>query len=407
MSRILYIGERNNMQPGPLDLPKKYECWIKNGHVIDPGRGIDRVMDVLVSNSRIVDFPADDKIDEQEVRHVIDASDYDVLPGLIDFHGHFAWLYASQLSMPDSYEFPNGVTSACDGGSTGSSGFEGFLRSTILQSELTMKALINVASGGMSTNRYVENVRPEYYDENGLAYLFERYSDRILGLKLRIGKGISDGMGLEPLRASIRLAEKLNTLLALHPTHSLEPFTEIMPLLRRGDIFCHPFQQMGKYSILDRGGKVQDCVWDAKEWGVVFDTAHGRVNFSLAVAQKAVAQGLFPDVISTDISTNSMYLKQVFSLPMVMTRFLALGMPLVEVIRACTETPARLMGMAGQIGTLQPGALADICIMRNQTRPVELVDMYDNTIKGDRVLIPQMTIKAGRIKYCHMDFVLR
>ena len=124
-------------------------------------------------------------------------------------------------------------------------------------------------------------------------------------------------------------------------------------------------------------------------------------------SEKAIAQGLFPDVISTDISTNSMYLKQVFSLPMVMTRFLALGMPLVEVIRACTETPARLMGMAGQIGTLQPGALADICIMKNQTRPVELVDMYDNTIKGDRVLIPQMTIKAGRIKYCHMDFVLR
>jgi dihydroorotase len=337
----------------------------------------------------------------------MDARGYDVLPGLIDFHGHFSWLYAKELCMPDSYELPNGVTSACDGGSTGSSGFEGFLRSTILQSELTMKALVNVASGGMSTNRYTENIRPENYDENGLAYLFERYSDWILGLKLRIGKGISDGMGVQPLRASIRLAEKLNTVLALHPTHSLEPFSEIVPLLRGGDILCHPYQQMGDNSLLDEGGKVQDCVWDAKKRGVVFDCAHGRINFSFAMAKTAIAQGLLPDIISTDISTNSMYLEQVFSLPMVMTRFLAMGMTLIEVVRACTETPARLMGKAGQIGTLQPGALADICIMKNEARPVRLPDMYGNTVNGDRVLIPQMTIKAGKVKYCHMDFVLR
>jgi predicted amidohydrolase len=214
-------------------------------------------------------------------------------------------------------------------------------------------------------------------------------------------------MGVEPLRASIRLAEKLNTILAVHPTHSLEPFDEIVPLLRSGDILCHPYQQMGEYNILDPNGRVQGCIWNAKKRGVVFDCAHGRVNLSLAVAKNAIAQGLFPDVISSDISTNSMYLKQVFSLPMVMTRFLAMGMNLVEVVRACTETPARLMGMAGQIGTLQPGALADICIMKIQNRPVDLVDMYGNTIKGDKVLIPQMTIKAGRVKYCHMDFVLR
>lgn len=395
------------MKTVPLDPPIKYECWIKNGHVIDPGRGIDRKTDILVANSKIVDFPAGGGIDPRDVRRVIDADGYYVLPGLIDFHAHFAWLNSNDFSMPDSYELPNGVTSACDGGSTGSSGFEGFLRSTVLPSELTIKALVNVASGGLSTHKYMENIRPEYYDEHGLAYLFERYSDHILGLKLRMGKGISDGLGLEPLQASLRLAEKLNTLLALHPTNSLEPMGDIVPLLRKGDILCHPFQQMGSYTILDGDGKVQECVWKAKKRGVIFDCAHGRINFSFAVAQTAIAQGLMPDVISTDISANSMYLELVFSLPMVMTRFLAMGMPLVEVIRACTETPARLMGMEGKIGTLQPGALADICIMKRQSRPVKLIDRYGNTVYGDSVLIPQMTIKAGRTKYCHMDFVLR
>lgn len=395
------------MKPGPLNQPRNYDYWIRNGHVIDPLRGIDEVRDVLVCRRRIVDLPADGSVDEHEVRHVVDAGGHDVLPGLIDFHGHFAWLNADESCMPDSYELPNGVTSACDGGSTGSAGFEGFLHSTILQSELTMKALVNVASGGMATHKYIENVDPEHYDEEGLAYLFGRYSDHILGLKLRMGKGISDGMGVAPLRASVGLAAKLNTILAVHPTDSLVPFGQIVELLRGGDILCHPFQQMGDHSILDDGGRVRECIREAKRRGVVLDSSHGRINFSLAVAESSIAQGLFPDVISTDISTHSMYLPQVFSLPMVMTRFLAIGMPLLEVIRACTDTPARLMGMRGEIGTLQPGALADVCIVKRQARPVRLTDFYGNAVHGDTVLVPQMTIKAGRTKYCHMDFVLR
>jgi len=394
------------MQPGPVDQPKRYELWIRNGRLIDPYRGIDAVMDVLVAQSRIVEAPAGGRVDEREVRRIVDADGHDVLPGLIDFHGHFAWLFSADSCMPDSYELPNGVTSACDGGSTGSSGFEGFLRSTLQQSELTMKALVNVASGGLATNRYSEDIRPRNHDAHALASLFERYAEHIVGLKLRVGKGISDGMGFEPLRASLRLAEKLGTILAVHPTHTLEPMGEVVSLLRSGDILCHPFQQMGEHSILDEGGTVQDSIWQAKQRGVVFDSSHGRLNFSLAVARAAVAQGLLPDIISTDISTNSMYLPQVFSLPMVMTRFIALGMPLVEVIRACTQTPARLMGMEGRIGTLQPGALADICIMKRQARRVRLTDFYGNTVDGETVLVPQMTVKAGRTKYCHMDFVL-
>jgi dihydroorotase len=395
------------VRPAPLNQPKKYDYWIRNGHVIDPRRGIDAAADVLVANRTIVELPRDARLEEHDVRHVIDAAGYDVLPGLIDFHGHFAWLFADESCMPDSYELPNGVTSACDGGSTGSAGFEGFLKSTILQSELTMKALVNVASGGLATHQYPENVQPATYDEDGLRYLLARYPEYILGLKLRMGEGLSDGMGAEPLRASVALAAKLGIRLAVHPTGTLIPFSEITALLRGGDVLCHPFQQMGDYSILDEAGQVLDCVRDAKRRGVILDSSHGRINFSFAVGKAAVAQGLLPDVLSTDISTHSMYLPQVFSLPMVMTRFLAMGMPLVEVVRACTETPARIMEMEGRIGTLAPGAQADICIMKRQTRRVNLTDFYGNTIEGSQVLVPQMTIKAGRTKYCHIDFVLR
>ena len=111
-----------------------------------------------------------------------------------------------------------------------------------------------------------------------------------------------------------------------------------------------------------------------------------------------------PDVISTDLITFSAYQERLFSLPVVLSRLLALGMPLVEVIRCCTQTPARLMGMEGQIGTLKPGAFADITVMKIEDRDFTFVDSYGNSLKSSRILVPQMTVKAGKTRYRQIDF---
>ena len=388
-----------------LEPVKKYDYWIKGGHVIDPKRNIDCDMDVLVTNSKFAPLPENGVIDENDVREIIDAKGNLVLPGLIDHHAHFAWNHADIGAMPDLYELPNGVTSACDGGSVGSSGFGAFVRNTLEPSGLTMKASINVASGGLLTSQYLENIDPANFDEKGLEYLFEMYLEYIHGLKLRLGRDISDGMGIEPLVASVKLAERFGTRLHLHATYPLEPMSSMMPHLRGGDVFCHSFQSMGDYNILDEKGRVQKCVWDARKRGVVFECAQGRIHCSFEVAGAAIEEGFLPDIISSDLVMVSVYQKRLFSLPLVLTRMLALGMPLVEVIRACTETPARLMGLESRIGTLQPGALADLCIMKVDERPVDLLDSYGKTIEFDRILIPQYTLKAGKVKYCHTDLM--
>jgi len=388
-----------------LEPIRKYDYWIKGGRVIDPSRNIDKETDVLVTDGEFVPLPEDGGIDPSDVREIIEARGNLVLPGLIDHHAHFAWNHVDIGAMPDLYEFPNGVTSACDGGSVGSSGFGALVRNTLQPSGLTMKASINVASGGLLTSQYLENVDPANYDEKGLAYHFRHYPSYIHGLKLRIGKDISDGMGLEPLVGSLKLAEKFKTRLHLHATYPLEPLGEVMPMLRNDDVFCHTFQSMGEYNILDENGRVQKCVWDAKKHGVILECAQGRIHCSFKVAKAAIDEGLYPDVISTDLVMVSVYQKRLFSLPLVLTRMLAFGMPLTEVIRACTETPARLMGLEGVIGTLKPGALADVCIMKVAERPVELMDSYGESVKYDRILIPQYTLKAGKVKYCHTDLM--
>ena len=383
---------------------KKYDFWFKNGHVIDPSQNIDRVCDVLVKGNKIVAGPENGVVDPSDVKETVECNGYYVFPGLIDHHAHFSWNFNNTGVEPDLYTLPSGVTSACDAGSTGSSGFEGFARSTMQPALITMKASINVASGGLCTPQYMEDIRPENYDVKGLEDLFDRYPQWIYGLKLRLGKDISDGQGVEPLKASVKLARHLNTRLSVHATYPLTPMADIVNEMGPGDVLCHTFQKMGEHNILDENGKVRPEVWEARKRGVIFDCAHGRIHCCFPLTQAAIEQGFMPDVISTDLITFSAYQERLFSLPVVMSRLLALGMPLVEVIRCCTETPARLMGMEGQIGTLKPGAYADITVMKVEDRDFTFVDSYGNSLKSSRILIPQMTVKAGKTRYRQIDF---
>ena len=381
---------------------RKYDFWLKNGHVSDPSQGIDGRHDVLIRNSRIMPVP-EEGIDPKDVKETIDCAGYYVFPGLVNYHAHYAWHNNLSSISPEIYEIPNGVTTVCDAGSTGCAGFEGFLRSTLLPAGVTMKAFINVASGGLACSQYLENILPENYDIRRLEYLFEMYPEHIVGLKLRVGKDISDGMGTAPISAAVDLARSLNTRLALHATYPLEPMQEILPILGEGDVLCHTLQKMGQYNILDENGKLLPEVWEARERGVIFDCAHGRIHCSFDVFRSAMEQGFLPDMLSTDGIGVSMYRTKLFSLPIVMSKILALGMPLYDVVRAVTETPAKNLGLAGRVGTLSPGAQADVCVMKKDLRSVTFTDSYGAEQKADYLLSPQMTIRAGKLVYCNSD----
>ena len=388
------VWERNVRPTKIVEPEKKYDFWLRGGHVIDPARDLDDEMDVLISGCRIVPVPENGHIDPADVKELIDCSGCYVFPGLIDHHVHFSWNTSG--ITPDLFCLPNGVTAACDAGSIGTNAFENFVRFRILPAITTLQASVNVTTGGMAGAGYMENIDPALYDERAMTYLFDRYRPYLYGFKLRIGKDISEGMGLKPLVESVKLARKFHTRLSLHATCPLEPVPEIVNCLGRGDVLCHTFQAKGPYSILDENGSIYPEVWSARERGVLFDSAQGRIHCSFRVARAAVEQGFLPDVISTDLTTFSVYQERLFSLPVTMARFLALGMSLYDVVRCCTATPAELMGMEEKIGTLRPGAMADVAIMKLETRKFEFQDSYGNHLPAAQLLLPQMTIKAGR-----------
>jgi dihydroorotase len=140
-------------------------------------------------------------------------------------------------------------------------------------------------------------------------------------------------------------------------------------------------------------------VVEAQRHGIIFDCAHGRNHFSFRMIEKALDQGFQPDTISTDLTFASATNGPVFDLPTTMSKLLHFGMALDDVVMRATAAPAKILGYEGTVGTLAPGANADIALFELRDGHFQLRDSDGDTITARRRLIAQMTIKDGRIWY--------
>jgi dihydroorotase len=376
--------------------------WIKNGRVVDPGRGIDRREEVLTLGGRMTLFSPETA---EKAEESLDAAGCLVLPGLIDFHAHLARRMTDTGVHADLMALPNGITSVVDAGSAGAATVDAFVQNIIGGSETGIKLFLNVSALGVATERHAENPDPGLYDEEALREACERYPDHILGLKIRLGRGFSDGHGLKSLDRAKEISRRAGNPLCVHLTDPELPYPDYLNRLEKGDILCHCFQGRGKHTILDGSGRISRAARQARERGVIFDVAAGRINCDLEISRRALDDGFPPDIISSDAVATSVYQPKLFHLLYVMSAFLALGMPLAEVIRASTAVPAALMGMGGRLGSLAPEFAADLAIIQPRDRPLEFRDQFGHAVAGNLLLVPMATIKAGRSVYKRIDFV--
>ena len=164
--------------------------------------------------------------------------------------------------------------------------------------------------------------------------------------------------------------------------------------LQAGDIYTHAIHKSPTCIIDSDTSAIRDAFKDAKKRGVVFDLGHGQGSFSWDNVEICAKEGFWPDVVSTDLHTGS-EVGPAYDLPVVMTKMLHAGMPLVEVIRSVTATPAGILKRSDLIGSLTVGNVADVTILREESCDIDLEDCNSNVRKVKKRLIPAGVWKDG------------
>ena len=376
----------------------KYDLLLTGGEVVDPGAGLRGVMDVGIAGGKIVEVaPA---LDAAEARRTISATGRLVTPGLIDVHAHIFVNAHDMGGHTDQFCRASGVTTLCDAGSTGSATFAG-LRQIIDSSVRTRtRAFVNLSAIGIvGTSRGGELSHFPYADPEGCARTIAENPDLAIGVKLRYGPGLVWEYTTEPVKLARRTAATAGVPLMIHITDSPIPLPEILAEMAPGDIITHCYHGRANGIMGQEKQFVLKEVVEAQRHGIIFDCAHGRNHFNFRMIEKALDQGFLPDTISTDLTMTSATRGPVWDLPTTMSKLLHFGLPLDEVVMRGTATPAKILGYEGTVGTLKPGANADIAVFELRDGTFPLRDSDGNTINAKRRLIAQLTIKDGRVWY--------
>jgi len=368
------------------DQLRKYDLLLKGGRLIDPASDRDGQFDVATSGGHIA--LVDKDISPNLARTVADVSGLVVTPGLVDLHAHFYGYSASIL--PDAHCLPEGTTTAVDAGGSGHLTFDDFNEQIIAPAITNVFALLNIAGEGM--------VGEPEQDLDGMdteltALKIAQRPDLIVGVKVAHYMG----PGWEPLDRGIQAAEENGVYLMVDqsPIHT-RPMDEMMlEHLRPGDMVTHCYA-LSK-PMTDIHDKVKPHFIQARERGVQFDVGHGAGSFSFRIAKAAIEQGFLPDTISTDMHRASILANQA-TMPETMSKLLALGMELPEIIRRSTWDPAQAIGHP-ELGNLGQTVPADIAVLNITEGEFGLVDNgTDNRVyKSDKRIVCEMTIKNGQV----------
>ena len=373
-----------------------YDLVIKNGSLIDPAQGIHTQKDIAFSDGRVLQVS--DDIPSTEARDIVDAKGCYVTPGLIDLHVHVFHGVSHFGIEPDPTCLARGATTVVDAGSAGADTFPGFRKYVIDVSDTRIFAQLNISSQGMLTREIGELENPDYADVDKACRMIEQHRDIILGVKVRLTRKsiVGERAGMEPLHRAREAADAVGLPMMVHPQDAwCDSIDDILAVMGKRDILTHCFHDM-VCGILDENGKVRDSVHAAIERGVIFDVGHGAGSFSWDIVEKAMAQGVEPTSISSDLHVYNID-GPVYDLVNVVNKFLYLGMSLDDALAKVTSVPADTILMPGQVGTLAVGAWGDAVIFEMREGEFQLIDARGKAKVSRQKLEPIVVIKGGKV----------
>ena len=310
-----------------------------------------------------------------------------VTPGLVDIHAHLG-----DPKLPPAALLGDGVTSVVDGGSRGADNVEELVK-VVRNAPNRARILLNISRGGLSGGKELLDLSKA--DPGAARNAIERNREWVIGIKARLSRSAAGENDLEALRRARMAAEPLKVPIMVHIGNTSSPLPEILALLRPGDIVTHMYAP-APHGMLDENGRVLIEVKEARRRGVLFDFGSGRnEHWTWDVAERALAQGFAPDTISSDITLPGRT-AQVLNFPNVLSNFLALGMPVEQVIARATVNAARAFPEFRGYGTLRVGAAADLAVLELRDGDFEFVDNYKTRRASRRKLFATTVLVAGK-----------
>jgi dihydroorotase len=367
-----------------------YDLLFRGGDLVDPGaRRLGR-FDVAVVDGKVA--AVERAIDPAEAGRVVDADGLLVVPGLVDLHTH-VYDGSSYWGIDAAAWAPHcGTTTWVDAGSAGAYTLRGLQNLAAGADPVRIKAFVNLSSIGLAGPTW-ELANPGYLDENACLQAIESAPELAIGVKARIDCNTVGALGIEPLKAAVRVAEQSGMRLMVHIGQGPPELPEVVSLLREGDVLTH-CATPGSMRLVGDDGTLTRGVREAVDRGVVLDVGHGGGSFSFRLAEALLEAGLPPQTISSDAHQLSVR-RSMFDLPTCLSKYLALGLGIDEVIAAATAAPAALIGESGRLGTLAVGAVADVCLLAREAGAFPLIDVTGEKRQGAERLRAVRTFAAG------------
>jgi dihydroorotase len=385
----------------------RYELLLKDGHVIDPANHVDGVLDVAVKNGKIAAVARN--IPAREAAKLVDVAGLYVTPGLVDIHYHVGhggaplnWFTPeaaskeAPLGVLADLALKSGVTTVVDAGSAGADTFLQQKQEVIDRAQVRVLAFLNIVASGMrgGLEQDVTQMNPTRCMDT-----IQKYKDILVGVKTAHywTEGAWDRE--HPPWAAVDRAEECGraagvpVMIDFWPRSGRSYAELILEKMRPGDMHTHVFAQ--QFPVILPDGRLNPIMNQARSRGVVFDLGHGAASFWFRNAVPAVKQGFIPDSMSTDLHRGNY---RVVSMTEVLSKFLAMGLPLEDVIARSTVNPAREIGRP-ELGTLSIGAEADVAVFEQLHGNFGYIDCGFAKMSGSVRLVARLTIRTGRILY--------